>query len=183
MPLSDHEQRLLEQMERALYAEDPKFATTMRGADLRRRYRRRAVAAAFVFVIGIVLLMTGAVSKTTPLGVAGFVVMLVSAWYAVTSWRRVPAEGEIGTFDAGTGGSSRRPAASSRAGPPRLAGADSWSAWKSVGGAAANAVPGAELSGVVPPVPRLAPSPGRRQHQSSPGRRRPGSLSRSSRLG
>ena len=43
MPLSDHEQRLLEQMERALYAEDPKFATTMRGADLRRRYRRRAV--------------------------------------------------------------------------------------------------------------------------------------------
>ena len=65
MPLSDHEQRLLEQMERALYAEDPKFATTMRGADLRRRYRRRAVAAAFVFVIGIVLLMTGAVSKTT----------------------------------------------------------------------------------------------------------------------
>jgi hypothetical protein len=104
VPLSDHEQRLLEQMERALYAEDPKFATTMRGADLRRRYRRRAVAAAFVFVIGIVLLMTGAVSKTTPLGVAGFVVMLVSAWYAVTSWRRVPAEGEIGTFDAGTAG-------------------------------------------------------------------------------
>lgn len=103
MPLSDHEQRLLEQMERALYAEDPKFATTMRGADLRRRYRRRAVAAAFVFVVGIVLLMTGAVSKEIPLGVAGFVVMLVSAWYAVTSWRRVPAEGEIGTFDAGAG--------------------------------------------------------------------------------
>src|SRR4029453_15023764 len=103
-PLSDHEQRLLEQMERALYAEDPKFATTMRGADLRRRYRRRAVAAAFVFVIGIVLLMPGPASKTIPLGVAGFVVMLVSAWYAVTSWRRVPAEGEIGTFDAGTGG-------------------------------------------------------------------------------
>jgi hypothetical protein len=103
VPLSDHEQRLLEQMERALYAEDPKFATTMRGADLRRRYRRRAVAAAFVFVIGIVLLMAGAVSKEIPLGVAGFVVMLVSAWYAVTSWRRVPADGEIGTFDAGTG--------------------------------------------------------------------------------
>ncbi|HZF87360.1 DUF3040 domain-containing protein, partial [Streptomyces sp.] len=25
MPLSEHEQRMLEQMERALYAEDPKF--------------------------------------------------------------------------------------------------------------------------------------------------------------
>ena len=102
MPLSDHEQRLLEQMERALYAEDPKFATSMRGADLRRRYRRRAIVAAFVFLLGIVVLMTGAVTEVIPLGVGGFVVMLVSAWYAVTSWRRVPAEGEIGTFEAGT---------------------------------------------------------------------------------
>lgn len=100
MPLSDHEQRLLEQMERALYAEDPKFATTMRGADLRRRYRRRAVAAGFVFLLGIVVLMTGAISRVIPVGVAGFVVMLGSAWYAVTSWRRVPAVGDIGTFDA-----------------------------------------------------------------------------------
>jgi Protein of unknown function (DUF3040) len=103
VPLSDHEQRLLEQMERALYAEDPKFATTMRGADLRRRYRRRAIAAAFVFLAGIVVLMTGAISKEIWVGVAGFVIMLVSAWYAVTSWRRVPAVGEIGTFDAGGG--------------------------------------------------------------------------------
>jgi hypothetical protein len=101
VPLSDHEQRLLEQMERALYAEDPKFATTMRGADLRRRYRRRAVAAALVFLVGIVVLMAGAISRMVPVGVAGFVIMLVSAWYAVTSWRRVPAAGEIGTFDAG----------------------------------------------------------------------------------
>lgn len=90
MPLSDHEQRLLEQMEQALLAEDPKFATTMRGADLRRRYRRRAVVAGFVFVVGVGLLMTGAVTQVIPLGVAGFVVMLASAWYAVTSWRRVP---------------------------------------------------------------------------------------------
>ncbi len=71
MPLSDHEQRLLEQMERALYAEDPKFATSMRGADLRRRYRRRAIVAAFVFLLGIVVLMTGAVTEVIPLGVGG----------------------------------------------------------------------------------------------------------------
>ena len=116
MPLSDHEQRLLEQMERALYAEDPKFASSMRGADLRRRYRRRAIVAAFVFLLGIVVLMTGAVTEWIPLGVGGFVIMLVSAWYAVTSWRRVPAEGEIGTFDAGTDAS---------AGPARKSGRSS----------------------------------------------------------
>jgi hypothetical protein len=90
VPLSDHEQRLLEQMEQALLAEDPKFATAMRGADLRRRYRRRAVFAGLIFVVGVVMLMTGAVTQVIPLGVAGFVVMLGSAFYAVTSWRRVP---------------------------------------------------------------------------------------------
>jgi hypothetical protein len=98
VPLSEHEQRLLEQMEQALSAEDPKFANALQGADLRRRYRRRAVLAAMVFVGGIAVLMTGAVSGTTWVGVAGFVIMLASAWYALTSWRRVPADGELGTF-------------------------------------------------------------------------------------
>ena len=44
MPLSEHEQRLLEQMEKALYAEDPKFATSLqsRGGMVRRLRRRRS---------------------------------------------------------------------------------------------------------------------------------------------
>lgn len=111
MPLSEHEQRLLEQMEQALTAEDPKFANALQGADLRRRYRRRAVVAGLVFIVGIVVLMTGAVSEVTAVGVVGFVIMLASAWYALTSWRRVPAEGELGTFagpDSGDSGKSGR---------------------------------------------------------------------------
>jgi hypothetical protein len=39
VPLSEHEQRLLEQMERALYAEDPKFVSSLRGADWTARRR------------------------------------------------------------------------------------------------------------------------------------------------
>ncbi|TDD68792.1 DUF3040 domain-containing protein [Jiangella aurantiaca] len=115
MPLSDHEQRLLEQMEQALLAEDPKFATAMRGADLRRRYRRRAVFAGLVFVVGVVMLMTGAVTQVIALGVAGFVVMLGSAFYAVTSWRRVPpadaaaAAGEVPDISPGSPRRQRRP--------------------------------------------------------------------------
>ena len=35
MPLSEHEQKMLEQMEQALYAEDPKFASQMQGAGAR----------------------------------------------------------------------------------------------------------------------------------------------------
>ncbi len=103
MPLSDHEQRLLEQMERALYAEDPKFATSMRGSDLRRRYRRRALLAGVAFVVGVAGLMAGAVTQVVPLGIAGFLVMLLSAWYAVTSWRRIPEPGELGITTAQPG--------------------------------------------------------------------------------
>lgn len=120
MPLSDHEQRLLEQMEQALLAEDPKFATAMRGADLRRRYRRRAVVAGLVFVVGVVILMTGAVTQVIPLGVAGFVVMLGSSWYAVTSWRRVPltdpagAVPDVPDISPGSARRQRRPKATKR---------------------------------------------------------------------
>src|SRR4051794_41840766 len=41
VPLSENEQRLLEQMERALYAEDPKWASAMRGAVRRSSSARR----------------------------------------------------------------------------------------------------------------------------------------------
>ena len=37
MPLSDHEQRMLDQIESALYAEDPKFASSVRGGTLDRK--------------------------------------------------------------------------------------------------------------------------------------------------
>ena len=56
VPLSEHEQRLLEQMERALYAEDPKFVSSLRGTDLRSHHRRRAVQSAVGFVLGIAAL-------------------------------------------------------------------------------------------------------------------------------
>ena len=87
MPLSEEELRLLEQMERALVADDPKLASTMRGTTLRASARRRALIAALAFVVGVVVLMSGAVTKTTWVGVVGFVVMLVSAYVALSSWR------------------------------------------------------------------------------------------------
>ena len=87
MPLSEEELRLLEQMERALVAEDPKLASTMRGTTLRATARRRAVLAAGVFVLGVAVLMTGAVTKLVPVGILGFVVMLGSAYIALSSWR------------------------------------------------------------------------------------------------
>ena len=57
MPLSEEELRLLEQMERALVEEDPKFASALRGTSFRRSARRRAVMAGIVFLVGIAGLM------------------------------------------------------------------------------------------------------------------------------
>jgi hypothetical protein len=95
LPLSEHEQRLLEQMERALYAEDPKFVSSLRGTDLRSHYRRRAVQSAAGFILGLVLLMTGVVQPNlVAVSVLGFVLMLASALFAVTSWRKIAGSGD-----------------------------------------------------------------------------------------
>jgi hypothetical protein len=87
VPLSEEELRLLEQMERALVQEDPKFASTLRGTTLRRNARRRAILAALCFLVGVGVLMAGAILQVTPLGIAGFVVMLASATMGLTAWR------------------------------------------------------------------------------------------------
>ncbi|MGW4380908.1 DUF3040 domain-containing protein [Kitasatospora sp. NPDC004531] len=90
MPLSEHEQRLLEQMERALYAEDPKFASALEGTGLRTHTRRRVILAAAGFVAGVALLMGGLVAQVIWVSVVGFLVMLGCAVLAVTAWRRGP---------------------------------------------------------------------------------------------
>lgn len=87
MPLSEEELRLLEQMERALSEEDPKFASTLRGTTLRQAARRRAILAGVVFAVGVAVMMGGAVSGYWPVGVAGFVIMLASATLLLSSVR------------------------------------------------------------------------------------------------
>ncbi|CAM5567739.1 DUF3040 domain-containing protein [Streptomyces sp. URMC 127] len=103
MPLSEHEQRMLEQMERALYAEDPKFATALEGSGLRTYTRRRVYQAVAGFLVGIALLMTGVMIQGQYwISVVGFLVMLGCAALAVTGWRKAPRAGaQRGTGPAG----------------------------------------------------------------------------------
>jgi hypothetical protein len=98
VPLSDNEQRLLEQMERALYAEDPKFASAMRGANRRPGSGRRILIGGLCVLTGLVVLVLGVAQKSILLGVAGFVAMLAGLAYAVSSQRR---SGPIGVVGAG----------------------------------------------------------------------------------
>jgi len=87
VPLSEEELRLLEQMERALVEEDPKFASTLRGTTLRQAARRRALLAGFVFAVGIAVLMGGAISGWWQVGIVGFVIMLGSATLGLSALR------------------------------------------------------------------------------------------------
>jgi hypothetical protein len=87
VPLSEEELRLLEQMEQALAQEDPKFVSTLRGSSLERVAKLRSIAAGVVFLVGIAMLMGGAVAQETWLGVLGFLVMLGSATVGLAAWR------------------------------------------------------------------------------------------------
>ncbi len=89
MPLSEEEQRLLEQMEEALAAEDPKFASALRGAASRQHHRRIMFVSVVGFFVGVAVLMAGAVQTITAVAVGGFLVMLGSAYLALTHWRKM----------------------------------------------------------------------------------------------
>jgi hypothetical protein len=119
VPLSEHEQRQLEQIERALYAEDPKFAQAVRAKDPRVHYKRRIVEAAIGFLLGVGLLLAGVVSKLTVVGVAGFVVMLACSMWALSSWRHMSGGATAGRGPARERRERRARPARPAAGGPR----------------------------------------------------------------
>jgi len=92
MPLSEHEQRLLDQMERQLYADDPKLASALRGASRSGHDRLRLVLGGLAVLIGMALLVGGVAKPFWPLGVLGFVVMLGGGWLASTGWQPKAAD-------------------------------------------------------------------------------------------
>lgn len=88
MPLSEHEQRLLEQMEKALYAEDPKFATSLRSTGSGAAHRGRAVLGVLGFLGGMGLVLAGVATAVIALGVVGFAVMLAGAVLVYSAFSR-----------------------------------------------------------------------------------------------
>lgn len=118
MPLSEHEQRLLEQMERALYAEDPKLASQLRGAERNAGRRRRFGLAAVGLLIGIGLLLGGVIAQIPLLGILGFIQMFVSVTYVVSTWGRPAAPA------ASSGPAGRPSARSGRGGGSFMAGVE-----------------------------------------------------------
>ena len=83
MPLSEHEQHLLEQMEQALYAEDPKFASQMQGSAARARLRRAIAIGATGVVAGLGLVFLGVAQGSVWWGGIGFALMVGGVVYAI----------------------------------------------------------------------------------------------------
>jgi DUF3040 family protein len=88
VPLSEHEQRQLEQIEQALYREDPKFGRLVRSSDPRVHYKRKLAQALIGVAAGAGLVAAGVVTHRVYLEAAGAAVALLALTWAVVSWRR-----------------------------------------------------------------------------------------------
>lgn len=76
MSISDRERRLLAEMEAALATDDPRLESRLAGNTLTPT-KPRLLVGVISIIAGIAILFTGLISKTTPLGAAGFLVALV----------------------------------------------------------------------------------------------------------
>ncbi|WP_265523392.1 DUF3040 domain-containing protein [Oerskovia flava] len=96
MPLSEYEQRVLEQMERALTSDDPRLASTLQSS--RRKSPLRFVLAGVGVIGGLLLLVLGVAISMPWLGVVGFVLMFAGVVYAFSAPRK--PSGPVGAVDA-----------------------------------------------------------------------------------
>lgn len=110
MPLSEHEQKMLEQMERALYAEDPRFASQMKGSA-HSPNRRRIVIGVCGAALGLGLVLAGVATEIIALGVVGFVLMVAGVAYAATPARK---RSDLKVVKEGGATTAARPGRSSR---------------------------------------------------------------------
>ncbi len=83
MPLSEYEQRVLEELERDLGA-DPKLGQAMSGGP---RSRNRLTWAALGVVVGLGSVLAGAIAQTPAVGIAGFALMIFAALWGLLSPR------------------------------------------------------------------------------------------------
>lgn len=85
MPLSDHEQKMLEELERQLFADDPRLARTFENATRPRRDRRRVGLGVLGVVLGLGLLVLSVALPAVWLGVLAFALMVAAGIWAVTA--------------------------------------------------------------------------------------------------
>jgi hypothetical protein len=99
VPLSEHEQRLLEQIEQGLYAEDPKFASAVRRVRTGGGTRRRIILAVLGVIVGLGIVLVALLTKVIVVGVVGFILIVAACAYVIIRPGRSSAKGPIGVVD------------------------------------------------------------------------------------
>jgi hypothetical protein len=92
MPLSEQEQRLLDEMERNLYQNDADFVAKVAGQRAKPN-TRTVLLGVLVVVIGVAALVTGVIIRQPVVGVLGFAVMFAGVMLAIAPPRRLAAAG------------------------------------------------------------------------------------------
>jgi hypothetical protein len=116
VPLSEHEQRQLEQIEQALYREDPKFGRLVRSSDPRVHYKRKFLQALIGVLIGAGGLAAGLATHRVYLEAAGAAVLVLSLLWMMVSWRRHVARTRSAQTKASPARSAAGPARTGRTG-------------------------------------------------------------------
>jgi hypothetical protein len=120
MPLSEHEQRILNEIEKRLLEEDPKFAQQV-SSSFRAHLVSRVRWAAAGFILGLAIVIVGVIVMQVPLlGLVGFAVMIGSILLFAQSLRH-RATAERASEDPSQGAGPKRGAPRRRGG-----GSDGW---------------------------------------------------------
>ena len=95
MPLSEHEQRVLQELEQALYHDDPAFADRVRRENVYRYAGRYLKWSVVSFVVGMAVTIAF-FTESVAVGFLGVLIMFVSL---VTFWTNLRRMGKAGIED------------------------------------------------------------------------------------
>lgn len=84
MPLSDSERRRLEALAHDLSSEDPRLALKLESGTMHHMVSVNVLLGSMVFAIGVAVLLIGVGIQFPPVGVAGYLLMLGGAYWAIS---------------------------------------------------------------------------------------------------
>ena len=100
MPLSEHERKLLAEMEAALEQDDPRLVSTLSG-KIRTPQSGRVLSGVIALFGGMAILLTGLIAQLPPLGIAGFIISLIGTFLIISNFSATKLKSATSTTSGG----------------------------------------------------------------------------------